>query len=51
MLALIAFLILVAILFGAGTAVHALWWIAVIALALWLIGFAARPHGRRWYYW
>jgi len=49
--ALILFLILIAILFGAGTAVHALWWIAIIALALWLIGFAFRPRGGRWYYW
>src|SRR5205807_1616166 len=32
----ILFLILVALLFGAGAAIHALWWIAVIALALWL---------------
>ncbi|MGH7747213.1 MAG: DUF5670 family protein [Candidatus Dormibacteria bacterium] len=28
-----------------------LWWIAVIALALWLVGFAARPSGGRWYRW
>ncbi|HEX3606893.1 MAG TPA: hydrophobic protein [Candidatus Dormibacteraeota bacterium] len=44
-------LLLVAILFGAGAAVHMLWWVAVIALALWLVGFAARPRGGRWYYW
>ena len=51
MLALFLFLLLVAILFGAGTALHALWWLAIIALAVWLIGFAARPRGGRWYYW
>ena len=51
MVALVLFLLLVAILFGAGTALHALWWIAIIALAFWLVGFVARPGGRRWYYW
>jgi hypothetical protein len=51
MVALILFLILVAILFGAGFAVNLLWWIAIIALVLWLIGFMVRPGGRRWYYW
>jgi hypothetical protein len=53
MFALLVFLILVAALFGAGAAVHTLWWIAVIALALWLVGFAVRPGagGGRWYYW
>ena len=53
MVPVILFLILVALLFGAGAAIHALWWIAVIALALWLIGFVARPSrgGGRWYYW
>ena len=48
---LLLFLILIAILFGAGVALHALWWIAVIALVLWVIGFVARPSGGRWYYW
>jgi hypothetical protein len=49
--ALLVFLLLVALLFGFGVAVHALWWIAVIALVVWLIGFAFRPSGGRWYYW
>jgi len=49
--ALILFLILVAALFGVGAAVHALFWVALIALALWVIGFAVRPSGGRWYYW
>ena len=51
MIPIVVFLVLVLLLFGAGTAVHALWWIAIIALALWLVGFVARPHGRRWFYW
>jgi steroid 5-alpha reductase family enzyme len=51
-IALVLFLLLVAILFGAGAALHALWWVAIIALALWLVGFAVGPRaGRRWYYW
>jgi hypothetical protein len=49
--ALILFLLLVAVLLGVGTAVHALLWIGIIAAALWLAGFAFRPSGRRWYYW
>jgi hypothetical protein len=49
--ALLVFLLLVALLFGLGAAVHALWWIAVIALIVWVIGFAFRPSGGRWYYW
>jgi hypothetical protein len=51
MAALLVCLLLVALLFGAGSAVHALWWVAVIALALWVVGFVARPSGGRWYYW
>ncbi len=51
MVPLLVFLLVVAILFGAGAAVHALWWIAIIALALWIVGFAARPSGGRWYRW
>jgi len=46
---LLVFLLLILLLFGAGAAVHALWWVAVIALALWLIGFVVRPSGSgRW---
>jgi lysylphosphatidylglycerol synthetase-like protein (DUF2156 family) len=51
MAALLLVLLLVAILFGAGAAVHMLWWVAVIALALWVVGFFARPQGGRWYRW
>jgi hypothetical protein len=31
--------------------VKALFWLALVLLALWLVGFAIRPTGRRWYYW
>jgi len=42
-----AFLILTAILFGFGFALHALWWIALAAVALSLVGLAFRPRGRQ----
>ncbi|MFC9461165.1 hydrophobic protein [Streptomyces sp. NPDC058430] len=56
MFPLILVLLLALILFGAGFALKALWWIAVIVLVLWLLGFVIRPAangGRksRWYRW
>ena len=51
MLALVLFLILVALLFGLGFAVNVLWWIAIIAAVVWLVGLVAHPSGGRWYYW
>jgi Trk-type K+ transport system membrane component len=52
-------LLIVIILGGLGFAVHLLWWIAIAALVIWLLGFLlrsgeafARPRRRRrWYYW
>jgi hypothetical protein len=48
-------LIIVALFFGLGFAVHLLWIVAVIALALWVIGLAlgrgstaGRHHFYRW---
>jgi hypothetical protein len=48
----------VLILAGLGFAIHVLWWIALIALVIWLLGFVlrvgetiARPPRRRWYRW
>ena len=38
MVPLILVLLLALILFGAGFALKALWWIAVIVLAVWLVG-------------
>jgi hypothetical protein len=38
-------LLLVVIMGGAGFAVHILWWAALIALAVWLLGVPG-PHGR-----
>jgi hypothetical protein len=53
-----AALVLVLVLGGLGFAIHALWWLALIALVVWLLGFflrvgetIAKPPRRRWYYW
>jgi hypothetical protein len=50
-------LLIVLILGGLGFALHVLWWIALIALAIWLLGFLLRAGEgvgsgrRRWYRW
>jgi hypothetical protein len=50
-------LLIVLLLGGLGFALHVLWWIAIVALAIWLIGFVVRVgeggvgRRRRWYYW
>jgi hypothetical protein len=51
-------LLIILILFGLGFALHVLWWIALIALVLWLLGFVlrvgesvGRSSRRRWYRW
>jgi hypothetical protein len=50
----IAFLI-VLLLGGLGFALHLLWWFALIALVIWLLGFVFRAGsgggGGRWYRW
>jgi hypothetical protein len=53
MVALLLCLLLIALLFGAGTAYSALYLLAVFMLVIWLLGFVVRPSdGRgRWYYW
>ena len=50
-MAILLALLIVALLFGLGFAVKFLWFVAVIALALWLIGFVAAGAERRWYHW
>ena len=50
-LALIAVLLLAALLFGVGFALHFLWIIAAIVIVLWLIGFVARSADAAWYRW
>jgi hypothetical protein len=44
-------LLVVALLFGLGFAVKVLWLVAVLALALWILGFVAAGAERRWYHW
>lgn len=51
-------LLVILILFGLGFAIHVLWWLALAALVLWVLGFflrvgetIARPRRRRWYNW
>jgi hypothetical protein len=51
-------LIVVLILGGLGFLIHVLWWLALAALVIWLVGFllrvgdrAASPRHRRWYRW
>jgi hypothetical protein len=49
---IIAVLLLALILGGVGFAIHALWWIALIVLVVWLLGFVFRGgHRGRWYRW
>jgi len=56
MVPLLLVLLLALVLFGAGFALKALWVVAVIVLAAWLLGFVLRyvgPSGKRgrWYRW
>lgn len=45
-------LLLALVLGGLGFMAHVLWIIALVVLALWLIGFVATAgDGRRWYRW
>ncbi len=55
MLLLVVLFLIVLALFGAGFALHLLWWIAIAALVLWLVGFflgrgesSGRHHFYRW---
>jgi len=54
MVALVVLVLLVAIFGGLGFAAHVLWWVLLIAVALWLLGFLvggvdASAGRRRWY--
>jgi hypothetical protein len=44
-------LLLVILLFGAGSALHALYLLAGIALIVWLVGWWVHPTSGRWYRW
>jgi hypothetical protein len=39
MLLLLLALLVILALFGAGFALHLLWWVAIIALVVWVVGF------------
>ena len=49
----VLFVLLLALLLGGlGFVAHALWWIALIVLVGWLLGFGMRSgEGARWYRW
>jgi len=50
--AVLLVLLLALILGGLGFAAHVLWWIALIVLAIWIVGFFVRSvEGSRWYRW
>ncbi|MEU8925273.1 hydrophobic protein [Kitasatospora sp. NPDC048545] len=55
MIALLFVLLVILLLFGAGFALHLLWWVAIAVLVLWLLGFVARGSSgssrARWYRW
>jgi hypothetical protein len=51
MAAIILIALIAIILFGAGFAVHVLWWIAIAAVVIWILGFLVHGGGRRRYYW
>ncbi|HTX80567.1 MAG TPA: hydrophobic protein [Streptosporangiaceae bacterium] len=51
-------LLVVLILGGLGFLIHVLWWLALAALVIWLVGFVLRAgehsagsRHRHWYYW
>ena len=53
---IILLVLLLALILGVfGFAIHVLWWIALVVLAIWLIGFVVRVgesgSRRRWYRW
>ncbi|HTX01562.1 MAG TPA: hypothetical protein VMD59_22450 [Acidimicrobiales bacterium] len=47
----VVILLLALILGGVGFAIHVLWWIAIAAIVLWLLGFLFRGAERSWYRW
>jgi hypothetical protein len=57
MFIILAVLLLALILGGLGFAIHVLWWVALVVLVIWLVGFifrAAEGAGSRrsrWYRW
>jgi hypothetical protein len=52
-MALILLILLLALILGGlGFAIHVLWWVGLVVLVIWLLGFAFRGGtGARWYRW
>ncbi len=50
-MAAILLLVAVVIVAGLGFAVSMLFWVALVLLVLWLLGWVVRREGHRWYYW
>jgi hypothetical protein len=49
---LLLVLLLALVLGGIGFAIHILWWVAIVVLVLWVLGFVFRGSGGgRWYRW
>jgi hypothetical protein len=53
---LLVVLLIALLLGGFGFAVHVLWWVALVVLVIWLVGFFARSTNSggsrgRWYRW
>ncbi|MBV9382205.1 MAG: hydrophobic protein [Streptosporangiaceae bacterium] len=59
MVAVLLAVLIIILLGGLGFAVHVLWWIAIAALVIFILGFLIRVgesaagggRRRRWYYW
>ena len=50
-MAIVLALLLDALLFGLGFAIKVLWLVAVVAFAVWLLGFFVAEAESRWYHW
>lgn len=50
-MAAILVLAIILALFGGGFALEILWYVAIAALILWVVGFLARGPNARWYRW
>lgn len=50
-MAAVLVLVLILLLFGGGFAMQMLWYVALAALILWVVGFLAHGPEGRWYRW
>lgn len=47
----VALLLIILLLGGLGFAAHILWFIAIAAIVIWILGFLVRGAERTWYRW